>query len=65
MARREDLGAFPVSASRVLLSIADGEKHHENASRDDANHIVKAHHELLAVLECHNDVTISEMFAAP
>jgi hypothetical protein len=54
-----------VSASRVLLSIADGEKHHENASHDDANHIVKAHHELLAVLECHNDVTISEMFAAP
>ena len=43
-AGREDLGASPVTVSRVLLSVADGEEHHQNARDDDANQVVEAHH---------------------
>jgi hypothetical protein len=47
-AEREDLGASPVTVSRVLLSVADGKEHHQNARDDDANQMVEAHHELPA-----------------
>jgi hypothetical protein len=64
-AEREDLGALPVTMSRLLLfSVTDGEEHHQNAGDDDANQVVEAH-ELLATPECPNDVTIVEASAAP
>jgi hypothetical protein len=47
-ARCKDTGAFPVSASRTRSSVAEGEKHHDDAGHDDTNHMVEAHHEFLA-----------------
>ena len=64
-AQHEDVGAFPVPASRVLSAITDCEEHHENPGRDYADHIVKAHHELqtidgVAVVGCSHDMRKSQ-----